>query len=268
MENPTVELKKMRMKRGITLEEVHKKTKIHVSILKAIEGDAVTGINPIYLKSFIKIYCKYLGVDPDLYIPKLKDKQPVSFGPLVRGGPVESREKKPDPVLSAAPKKLGFKMPKINFKAIVYAGVTGFLLFGLFSLGRFIATRPKALPVPVKQAKVKPAPIIKKAVAPKAATIAVTAVTPQKAVTAVTEIRLSIYAREKCWVELKADGRMVYRGRLEKGRSESWKAKDKMELTLGDAGAVELQVNDQRFTNLGRRGTPRKNIIITKEGLR
>ena len=55
---------------------------------------------------------------------------------------------------------------------------------------------------------------------------------------------------------------------LARGRSETWQAKEKVELSLGDAGAVELQVNDQRFANLGRHGQSLKNIVINKEGLK
>jgi hypothetical protein len=78
---------------------------------------------------------------------------------------------------------------------------------------------------------------------------------------------LGIRARENCWVSLKADGKVVFQRVLEKGRYESWEAKDKMELSLGNAGAVELEVNGQLFTNLGRRGQARKNIVITKDGM-
>ena len=56
-------LKKLRLEKGISLEEIQKKTKIHPNILRAIEGDAITDLSPIYLKSFLKIYCKFLGVD-------------------------------------------------------------------------------------------------------------------------------------------------------------------------------------------------------------
>jgi hypothetical protein len=55
---------------------------------------------------------------------------------------------------------------------------------------------------------------------------------------------------------------------LARGRSETWKAREKVELSLGDAGAIELQVNDQRFANLGRHGQSLKNIVINKEGLK
>ncbi|MFA4993619.1 MAG: DUF4115 domain-containing protein, partial [Candidatus Omnitrophota bacterium] len=79
---------------------------------------------------------------------------------------------------------------------------------------------------------------------------------------------LGIFARDKSWVSAKVDGKVVFHGVLGRGRSETWQAKEKIELSLGDAGAIELQVNDQRFTKLGRRGQSLKNIIINKEGLK
>ena len=269
MEKARAELKKIRLEKGITLEEAHKKTKIHLNILKAIEGDAVTGLNPIYLKSFIKIYCKYLGVEPDIYIPGSKEKQPVSSAPLAKSGPSGNEAKKPKPALSQGPQKAPMSIPKVNLKVIAYAAAAILFLFGLFSLGRFISSGLRSRPAPLKKAPLAAVPVKeKKAIAPpKVPVSAGIADKPLKSAIA-SEIRLSIFAREKCWIELKVDGKMVFRGRLEKGRSEAWKAKEKMELTLGDAGAVELQVNDQRFRNLGRKGQPRKNIIITKEGLR
>jgi hypothetical protein len=54
---------------------------------------------------------------------------------------------------------------------------------------------------------------------------------------------------------------------LKKGRFENWYAKDKIELSLGNAAAVDLEVNGRPISNLGRKGQALKNIVITKEGL-
>ena len=67
MAHSGAELKKIRLEKGIRLEEIHKKTKIHINILKAIEGDSLTDLNPVYLRGFIKIYCNFLGLDPKDY---------------------------------------------------------------------------------------------------------------------------------------------------------------------------------------------------------
>jgi len=54
---------------------------------------------------------------------------------------------------------------------------------------------------------------------------------------------------------------------LERGRFESWQAQERIVLSVGDAGVVELEINGQMFKNLGRKGQACKNIIITKEGM-
>ena len=78
-----------------------------------------------------------------------------------------------------------------------------------------------------------------------------------------------VSARENCLVYVKADGKVVFHRVLERGRSNNWKAKERIDLSLGNASAVEIIVNGQRFKDLGRKGQPLKNIVITeKEGLR
>ena len=81
-------------------------------------------------------------------------------------------------------------------------------------------------------------------------------------------IRLAILAKEAdCWIKLKSDGKVVFQNTLKKGRSESWQAKERIEISLGNARAVELQINEKIISNLGRKGKAVKNIVITKEGL-
>jgi len=80
-------------------------------------------------------------------------------------------------------------------------------------------------------------------------------------------IRLAIRAKEDSWIQIKADRRTVFQNILKKGRSESWEAKDKIELSLGNAAGVDLEINGKLIPSLGRRGQVIKNILITKEGL-
>jgi hypothetical protein len=59
----------------------------------------------------------------------------------------------------------------------------------------------------------------------------------------------------------------MFQNILKKGRSESWQATNKIELSLSNAQAVELEVNGKRISSLGRKAQALKNILITKEGL-
>ncbi|MGE5197919.1 MAG: DUF4115 domain-containing protein, partial [Deltaproteobacteria bacterium] len=80
-------------------------------------------------------------------------------------------------------------------------------------------------------------------------------------------VKLTISAREDCWIKVKSDGKLLYYGILKKGRFDSWQAKDKINLFLGNAGVVDLNANGQVITNLGRKGQVLGDIVITKEGL-
>ncbi|MDD2679992.1 MAG: DUF4115 domain-containing protein [Candidatus Omnitrophica bacterium] len=227
-------LKKLRQEKGLSLEEVRKKTRIHLSILKSIEGDSLTNLSPIYLKGFLKIYCNFLGLDPKECVPDQKEAPPVSLA---------------EPKLGS----LGSPKSKRLKKIVIYALIAIALSVLLFKAGKFIFSRPQVRP------KVKAQAL---AVKPQAAGIKL----PKEASGGVS---LVISAKENCLIWVKVDGRVVLHRVLEKGRSDSWKAKERIELSLGNAAAVDLIVNGQRFTKLGRRGQQLKNIIITeKDGLR
>ncbi len=76
MESAGARLKKLRLQKGLSLEEVHKQTKIHLDILKAIEEDSLVNFSPVYIKGFLKIYCKFLGVDPRDCVSDYKEPRP------------------------------------------------------------------------------------------------------------------------------------------------------------------------------------------------
>lgn len=265
-------LKKIRLAKGLSLEEIQKKTKINLNILKAIEGDSITNLEPIYIKGFLKIYCKFLGVDLRECVTDDKQIQETAqpLAPTKKEQPKPKEFKLPEtsnPVLDYF--KAHGKTIKAIFILILVIAVTSALLFNLgkfISLKRsyYLAKRKVAMDTIVKKKKIEQRqPQAKAPVAIPAPKPTVT--TPLKQIASV--IRLGIRTSENCWIQVKADGRLVFQRVLEKGRFESWQAKDRIELSLGNAGAVELEVNGQIFSNLGRRGEVRKNIIITREGL-
>ncbi len=47
----------------------------------------------------------------------------------------------------------------------------------------------------------------------------------------------------------------------------NWQANEKIELWLGNAGAVELELNGKLLKKIGRPGRPLKNVTITRAGL-
>lgn len=255
MEHAGERLKKIRLEKGLSLEEVHKHTKVHLNILRAIEGDGLTDLKPVYLKGFLKIYCKFLGVDSRDYIEEYRQaerKEEVKLKPQHQ--PAEDKQEGPSFAKSASLKLGSFRPSKKFKKAFVLSLIAVLLIFGFLKLSKVVLSKAKDK----KQAPIAPVAAV---VRPEPAPVKL----PKKE--EIDNIRLVIRAQQNCWVSLEADDKVVFQRVLEKGRFETWQAKDRFELSLGNAGGVELEVNGQLFKNLGRYGQVRKNIVITKEGI-
>lgn len=247
MESSGARLKKLRLEKGLTLEAVQKKTKIHLNILRAIEEGSLINFNPVYIKGFLKIYCRFLNVDPRDYISDYKEPQDTARH--VSAAPSVSTKRKQIFGISLL-KSFSLKIIQIIKPKVIFVIALVFIfVIGLFNLGKIITSKrisaKKKLPIPVSVSSKpqSPAPALVKI------------------------IRLDISAKENCFIQVKSDGRVIFQNILRKGRSESWQAENKIEISLGNAGAVELEVNGSRLPPLGKRGQPLKNILITKEGL-
>jgi len=228
-------LRRSRKARGLSLEEAYQKTKIHIRVLKALEEDAVDQMAPAYVKGLLKIYCAFLGVDPQDFIEEPAKEKTVSL-PLV----------KPRINISVIKKR-------IKLKPIILVVCLAIISIAAFKIGRNVSlywasrssksTPPKIATKPEAPSLPAPAPVISKP-------------------------SLGIRAKEDCWLEVKADDKTIFRSILKKGHFEYWEAKEEIEFSLGNAGGVDVEVNGKLLSPLGRRGQVIKNIKITKSGLR
>jgi len=273
MESAGARLKKIRLEKGLSLEEVHKTTKIHLNILKAIEEDNLVGINPIYIKGFLKIYCRTLDVDPKDYIAGYLESPPR----IVKN--ISDTPQRMPSFIKNIPLSLdSFRKVNIKIKNVVIVLFIIFFIVSLFSLGKAISRkrvsrRVQEVRLPLDTAN--KAAVFKKA-APgkiewtqKDKKIPVNIQTPQilepqkKPVS--QGVRLILRAKENCWLHLAVDGKVVFHAVLKKGKFENWQAKERIEFSLGNAGVVDLELNGKPILPLGRRGQAIKNILITKD---
>jgi len=225
-------LRQARIDKGISLEEAYKKTKIHVNILNAIEQDKLRDFSPAYMKGFLKIYTQYLGLD----IQEIIQQYQGLFEPKAEA---VAREDKPKAKikLDLFPSriKLGFKV----FLVICIIFIFGRMISSLKNRNKISATAK------VETAKEDTVIPVKKA----------------------GPIKLAIRVKEDCWIQVICDGKKMFEGMLKKGMKESWSAKDEIKFSVGNAGGLEIEVNDKIFSPLGRRGQVLRDIIITKEGI-
>ncbi len=78
-------LAELREKAGLSLEDIHRETKVATNYLRAIEANDPTPFPArVYLAGFVKLYAKALGIDPDRaardYLEKVPPPGREKFG--------------------------------------------------------------------------------------------------------------------------------------------------------------------------------------------
>lgn len=277
------ELRKIREEKGYSVIEVSKNTKISVSVLNALEEGRIDNVDPIYLKGFIKIYCRFLGIKwedflkehpmlhrENRYAPKPAPpaKEPEVPRPKIQASDALSLIR---PALLKIKKRMPFILSVIAsflFALLVIRGCA--LALKKFSAGVSHQKKAAVLSKKSSHAESKPAPLTKTQNPPRAieATPPAPAPVPAAKEEKPKEISLVVSAQANSFLTLRADGKLVYQRMLSKGRAESWTAREKFELSVGNAGGITLEVNGKVFSALGRKGQALKNIVITHEGLK
>ena len=100
-------LRSIREDKGYTIQEISKATKLSSSVIRALEEGRIDNVDPVYLKGFLKLYCRYLGLSWEVFIsehniPALAKKQQKSFSTKPKA-----------PAQRAAPAKGGFSFLKL-----------------------------------------------------------------------------------------------------------------------------------------------------------
>lgn len=58
----------------------------------------------------------------------------------------------------------------------------------------------------------------------------------------------------RCWIQAVTDGKVVYEGTAEPNQTLSWKGADRIAVTVGNAGAVDIVYNGRSLGRLGKEG--------------
>jgi|YelNatPaOPRAMG01_1025707.scaffolds.fasta_scaffold00119_26 cytoskeletal protein RodZ len=236
-------LKEKRLEKGLTLEDVYRKTKIPLSFLETIEADQLPEISSVYIKGLLKIYCNFLGLD---YYDLLK-----KFNYL------ESQGMKKESVIFGS-QQIKFKRYKIPYIKITLISLI--VIISILGLSKLKSNTQKIAKSTLKETpQQRPQTTLPKALE-----------WPKEKPPLVSNpkiIKVRLKAKQDCWVKAIVDGKVVFQSILKKGSFEVWEAKDNVELSLGNAGGVELYINEKPFSTLGKAGQMIRKLIINQEGL-
>lgn len=235
-------LREAREARGITLGEAARGTRILERYLQALEANAPVEMfpAPAYARFFLRAYAEFLGLAPDAVVRDFDQGHPVHEEPVLR--PL------PDP----RPRR------RVLAGLLILVSVASLLAMAIvrFEEGRRTkAAEPGTAAAPVATAPV-PSPVTRPSNPP-----------PIEGVRAV--LRLN----DRSWVEAVGDGETLESGTvLEAGDKAVYRADRRLELTLGNAGGVHLEVNGEVVPTGGPGDVVRLTVrlrdgeIVTKTG--
>ena len=273
--------RQVRETKGLTLDEVAIKTRIHPEYLKALEESNFAKLpEQVFAKGFVRSYARSLGLDEEDAMRRFA----VSAGTFYDKH--EERERLRQQQVEDERKR------KANRKAVIAAAgvaVLGLVLLltreqGSVSImrpadpaktGREADRRGKPETPPGEQAA-KP-----QASAPAAPTPAQSgkpASLPTSSTTsdplaglpfdggASTEagLVLALEASELSWVVVQTDDASPHEALLRPGDRLTWKAQEKFALTIGNAGGIRGELNGKPLAPFGPKGRVVRDIVITR----
>ncbi|MET7357691.1 helix-turn-helix domain-containing protein [Streptomyces sp. NPDC005562] len=232
-------LRQARIDAGLTVDEISTSTRVRIPIVHAIEQDDFSRCGgDVYARGHIRTLARAVGVDPAPLLAQYDDGHggrppaPTPAAPLFEAERIRSEPRRPN--WTAA----------MVAAIVAVIGFVGFTAFGggddkdssksLAEGPTPAASQPVKKPKPAKPADPKPDP----------SDSAIAGVPRDK-------VTVKVVAPEgRSWISAKDhSGRTLFDGVLEQGQDKTFQDKQKIDLVLGDAGAIKLYVNGKQVDN-------------------
>ena len=238
------ELRRERLVREITLEEISAATKISLRLLTALEKSDLSRLPaPAFTRGFIRSYALHIGIDPEekvcAYMADLADAASGTSPSAIR---VRSR----------------FRRGRGATAGTIVGGVTAVLLL----LGVIARPERRAAPRPDKPMAARSAHVALKNVdVSSEPTPAVRQPEPLAEVSnsaaptdAAPLVTLLLEFDSDSWIKLNASGETLFVGLVRRGQVRKFEARGGFQLSLGNAGGVRVTVDGRALDPLGGAG--------------
>ncbi|WP_327359104.1 helix-turn-helix domain-containing protein [Streptomyces sp. NBC_01304] len=226
-------LQEARIDAGLTVDEVSTATRVRIPIVHAIEQDDFSRCGgDVYARGHIRTIARAVGIDPAPLIERFDAEHGGRPAPTPAAPLFEAERIRPEP-----------RRP--NWTAAMVAAIVaviGFVGFTLFKGDDQGTKNPVAEGTPTAQSGKpspdKPTPTKPGDQKPDPGNSAIAGAPKGK-------VTVLITADEgRSWISAKDhNGRLMFDGLLEQGQSKSFTDKQRIDLVVGDAGAIKLFVN-------------------------
>jgi cytoskeleton protein RodZ len=286
-------LREMRLRRGLSLEEIARSTRVTGHYLAALEADDFSTLPPpVFTRGFIRAYCQALGEPPDDAVALYEQRQ---------GRPEGPGRAAPRPTLDAVPSRGQNRGRSAVFVSFLLLIVLGAALIAVTltlqggheppaerrlevagspstgagaepqSVTRPAAETPSApIQPPVTAAiPLHPAPPAPASLPapppPETGSRGPVVLAPPAASRPVTSYRLVVKTTEPTWLRVRTADRSVSEENIPAGQTREWVSNQPFILTVGNAGGVRLELNGRALPPLGARGAVVRDFVLPRE---
>jgi cytoskeleton protein RodZ len=241
-------LRRQRLQKKISLEQIALETKIGVRMLEAIESEQFDKLpGGVFRRSFVLQYARALGLDADEIAAELKQLSHFDEVPAI-------------PTADMIPSRAPAARPIFPFGDLnaMQGSTLGSLLAAvgvimacalIYSWLQTPAEAPQVARAPLAQpAEAPPAP------APREGTQAADQTPADEAPASTAPVRVDLNAGEEVWISVSSDGRTVFANALQPHETKSIEASEKVRILIGNAGGVEITLNGKPIGPIGPRG--------------
>ena len=240
------ELRRERLVREITLEEISAATKISLRLLTALEKSDLSRLPaPAFTRGFIRSYALHIGIDPEekvcAYLADLADAAAGTSPSAIR---VRSR----------------FRRGRGATAGTIVGGVTAvLLLLGVIARPQRRTAPRSDKPMAARSAHVElknvdvssePTPAVRQQEPVVVASNAAAAPTSDAA----PLVTLLLEFDADSWMKLSASGETLFVGLIRRGQVRKFEARGGFQLSLGNAGGVRVTVDGRALDPLGGSG--------------
>jgi cytoskeleton protein RodZ len=261
------ELRREREIRGISLKEIADATKISKRFLEAIErNDHKTLPAPVFTRGFVREYARYLGLNAEEMVNRYNfaavgDERIEQSAHLNR---LTTPQAPPMPVKKLAPRGIPPPYARVDRNVyiliIVVIALAGVSYWAL-KHRRETRANEERIAAETHAASVPAPPPVVTPLAQTASTSTQTPAGPAK-------LTLSLEVTDTSWISLDADGERVINDEVRRGYHRTLEAKDAFRFsTIGNAGGINLTLNDVPVPPLGRDGQVLHDVVFDRAAL-
>mgnify|MGYP003587116420 CR=1 FL=1 len=225
-------LKNEREKQDLSVKDVENGTNIRSLYISAIEEnnyDVLPG--EVYLKGFLRSYANFLNIDSDYILQSYKEQ---------KGDSITEIETFQEKQILKPKKKVRKGRVTILFVAVILILVAIFFFFA--NNDKQSATGS----------------IAKEIVSSSMATVTKTESNKTNEKTN-NKVILKAEFIDDCWIQVSSENKVIFEGIVKAGEKNEWKADKELNLKIGNAGAVKLNLNGKDLASLGKNGE-----VVTK----